>query len=106
MNPEHLYNTTATPYTWTASDPDTYGSSPTYTEGTPFSCAFDKDSGTETMTNQKESITATHYINCSVSVSLSEKDRVVIDSETYEVISTDNPMGRNDFQEILLRKRA
>jgi hypothetical protein len=105
MNPEHLYNTTATRYIWTASDPDTYGSSPTYTEGDSFSCFFDRDAGSRTITNQKDTPEGTHYINFSSSVTLTVKDEVEIASQRYEIIYVDNPANRNEFNEAILRIR-
>lgn len=105
MSPEKFYNTSATRYIWTPSDPDTYASSPTYTVGDTFSCFLDRDSGNKTITNQKDTPEGTHYVNCSSSVTLTNKDRLVIENETYEIISVDNPAGRDEFQEVILRIR-
>jgi hypothetical protein len=105
MNPEHLYNKTATPYRWTASNPDVYGSSPTYTQGDSFDCFLDQDSGTRTISNQKDTPEGTHYLNFPFSVTLSVKDKLEIDSETYEVVFVDDPAGRGEFQEARLRIR-
>lgn len=105
MNREKFYKTTATPYTWTASDPDTYGSEETYTEGDSFLCAFDQDSGSKNLVNQKETEGMTHYLECPLSVTLTTKDRVLINSNYYDILNIDNPMDMSVCQEVSLRLR-
>lgn len=105
MNPSKWYNTTATKYTWSASNPDVYGSEPTYTVGASFKCAFDQDSGEKSVVNKKETEGMTHYIQCSTSVSLTTKDQILIGSDYYDILNIDNPMNMNVCQEVSLRLR-
>ena len=105
MNREKWYNTTATIYTFAVSDPEEYGSEPTYTKGSEFSCAFDQNSGDKTLVNRKETEGMTHYLECSMSVSLTTKDRVLIGSDYYDILNIDNPMNMNVCQEVSLRLR-
>lgn len=105
MDRSKYYTMTATRYVWTAANPAVYGTSPSYTEGDPFSCIIDKISGNESIVNQKEIAESTHYMECDYSVTLTEKDRIVCDGITYEITSIDNPMNMNICWEVLLKER-
>ena len=105
MNRSKFYKISATRSIFVASNPAVYGSVPTYTAGDTFKCAFDLLSGSEGLSNQKEIAESTHYMECSYGVTLDVKDRIIIDSSTYEIMSIDNPMNMNVCLEVLLRIR-
>jgi hypothetical protein len=105
MDRSKWYTMTAIRYTWIASDPNTYGSSPTYTEGDSFPCIIDQLSQNESLSNQKEIAESTHYLECPYSVTLDIKDRIICEGITYDITAIDNPMNMDVCWEILLKER-
>jgi len=83
----------------------TYGSIATYTTGSTYSCCIDTLAGNESLIAKKKCADSTHFIGCDYGATVDEKDRIVIDNITYDVLFVDNPMSLDHHLEIEVKRR-
>lgn len=102
---ERYYTKTAYVLAWGSSTteyaPDL--SDADYATGEMFMCALETAGGNERYAVGSETVLATHRIYCSADVSISEKNRVQIDSTIYTVVFVEDPMERAHHKEVILR---
>ena len=74
-----------------------------YATGTAFVCALETMGGTERYMAGSENVVATHRIFCTVGLSITEANRVQIDSSIYTVVFVENPMEKQHHKEVILK---
>ena len=74
-----------------------------YSTGTAFVCALETASGNERYAVGSENVLATHRLYCSAGVSISEQNRVQINSTIYTVVFVEDPMERAHHKEVILK---
>ena len=102
---ERYYTKTAYVLTWGSSTteyaPDL--SDADYATGEMFVCALETAGGNERYAVGSEIVLATHRIYCTAGVSISEQNRVQIESAIYTVVFIEDPMERAHHKEVILR---